>query len=58
MPWYLLSMKKLVSFCMDNMLFYTIVMASYLRDIRLSASRFSVIKFRLGDHSLRVETDR
>ncbi len=28
MPGYLLSMKKLISFCMDNMLFYTTVMAS------------------------------
>ena len=34
------------------------VMASYLCDIRPSASLFSLIKFRLGGHSLRVETDR
>ncbi len=33
-------------------------MASYLRDIGASASLFSLIKFRLGGPSLRVETDR
>ena len=33
-------------------------MPSYLCDIRPSASLFSLIKFRLGGHSLRVETDR
>ena len=47
-----------VSFFMDNMFFDSNVMASYLRDIRPSASLFSLIKFRLGGHSLRVETDR
>ncbi len=46
------------SFFMDNMSFYSNVVASYLRDIRPSASLFSLIKFRLGGHSLRVETDR
>ncbi len=45
-------------FSMDNMFFDSNVMASYLRDIRPSASLFSFIKFRLGGHSLRVETDR
>ena len=34
------------------------VMASYLCDIRPSASLFSLSKFRLGGHSLRVDTDR
>ncbi len=43
---------------MGNMFFDSNVMASYLRDIRPSASLFSLIKFRLGGHSLRVETDR
>jgi len=43
---------------MDNMFFDSNVMASYLRDIRPSAPLFSLIKFRLGAHSLRVETDR
>ena len=47
-----------VSFFMNNMSFDSNVMASYLRDIRPSASLFSLIKFRLGGHSLRVETDR
>ncbi len=47
-----------VSFFMDNMFFDSNVMASYLRDIRPSASLFSLIKFKLGGHSLRVETDR
>ena len=47
-----------VSFFMDNMFFDSNVMASYLRDIRPSAPLFSLIKFRLGAHSLRVETDR
>ncbi len=47
-----------VSFFMDNMFFDFNVMASYLRDIRPSASVFSLIKVRLGGHSLRVETDR
>ncbi len=47
-----------VSFFMDNMLFDSNVTASYLRDIRPSASLFSLIKSRLGAHSLRVETDR
>ena len=47
-----------VSFFMDNMFSDSNVMASYLRDIRPSASLFSLIKFRLGGHSLRVETDR
>ncbi len=42
---------------MDNMFFDSNVMASYLRDIRPSASLFSLIKFKLGGHSLRVETD-
>ncbi len=39
-----------VSFFMDNMFFDSNVMASYLRDIRPSASLFSLIKFRLGAH--------
>ncbi len=56
--WYNLSMIMLISFCMDNMLFYSNIMACYLCDIRLSASLFSVIKFRSGGHSLRVETNR
>ena len=43
---------------MDNMFFDSNVMASYLRDIRPSAELFSLMKFRLGAHSLRVETDR
>ena len=43
---------------MDNMFFNSNIMASYLRDIRPSASLFSLIKFRLGGHLLRVETDR
>ena len=47
-----------VSFFMDNMFFDSNVMASYLRDIRPSDPLFSLIKFRLGAHSLRVETDR
>ncbi len=47
-----------VSFFMDNMFFDSYIMAPYLRDIRPSASLFSLIKFRLGAHSLRVETDR
>ena len=47
-----------VSFFMDNMFFDSNVVASYLRDIRPSASLFALIKFRLGGHSLRVETDR
>ena len=47
-----------VSFFMDNMFCDSNVMASYLRDIRPSASLFSLIKFRLGGHSLRVKTDR
>jgi len=47
-----------VSFFMDNMFFDSNVVASYLRDIRPSASLFSLIKFRLGGQSLRVETDR
>ena len=47
-----------VSFFMDNMFFDSNVMASYLRDIRPSAALFAPIKFRLGGHSLRVETDR
>ena len=47
-----------VSFFIDNMFFDSNVMASYFRDIRPSASLFSLIKFRLGAHSLRVETDR
>jgi len=47
-----------VNFFMDNMFFDSNVMASYLRDIRPSAPLFSLIKFRLGAHSLRVETDR
>ena len=47
-----------VSFFMDNMFFDSNVMASYLRDIRPSASLFSLIKFKLGGQSLRVETDR
>ncbi len=42
---------------MDNIFFASNVMASYLRDICPSASLFSLIKFRLGGHSLRVETD-
>ncbi len=42
---------------MTNMFFDSDVIASYLRDIRSSASLFS-LKFRLGGHSLRVETDR
>ncbi len=47
-----------VSLFMDNMFFDSNIMAPYLRDIRPSASLFSLIKFRLGAHSLRVETDR
>jgi len=47
-----------VSFFMDNIFFDSNVMASCLRNIRPSASLFSLIKFRLGGHSLRVETDR
>ena len=46
-----------VRFFMTNMFFDSDVIASYLRDIRSSASLFS-LKFRLGGHSLRVETDR
>jgi len=34
------------------------VMASHLRDARLSASLFSLIKSRSGGHSLRVEANR
>ncbi len=45
-------------FSLDNMFFASNVVASYIRDIRPSASLFSLIKFRLGGHSLRVETDR
>ncbi len=41
-----------------DMSFDSNVMASYIRDIRPSASLFSFIKFRLGSHSLRDETDR
>ncbi|DBA85819.1 TPA: hypothetical protein ACH3X1_005371 [Trebouxia sp. C0004] len=52
------SSARKVSFFMDNMFFDSNGMASYLRDIRPSASLFSLIKFRLGGHSLRVETDR
>ena len=40
-----------VSFFMDNMVFDTSVMASYLRDLLPSASLFSLIKFRLVGHS-------
>ena len=43
---------------MDNMFFDSNVMASYIRDIGPSASLFSFMKFRLGGHSLRGETDR
>lgn len=39
-------------------LFDSNVMASYLRDARLSASLFALIKSRSGGQSLRVETNR
>ncbi len=47
-----------VSFFMGNMFFDSNVMASYLSDSRPSVPLFSLIKFRLGAHSLRLETDR
>ncbi len=51
------SATKVSSF-IDNMFFDSNVMAPYLCSTRPNPSLFSLIKFRLGSHSLRVETDR
>ena len=47
-----------VSFFLDNMFFDTFELAPYLKELRPECSLFSLIKFRLGGHTLRVETDR
>ena len=46
------------SFYINNMFFDSDRIAEYLTSLRPSAPLFALIKFRLGAHTLRVETDR
>ena len=52
------SSTRKVSFYVDNMFFDSDHMASYLGALPPSAPLFALIKFRLGAHVLRIETDR
>lgn len=47
-----------VSCFIDNMYFDSFNMAPYLSSMRPGGPLFSLIKFRLGGHTLRIETDR